>query len=217
MSAPTLPATASISLRTRLLRVGVSWPLIALGIALLLDAHLGVAPFDVLTTGVVDVSGVSFGIIYPLVSLTFFGIGALLGGKVGFASVLGTFVIGPLIGVFRNVTPQPDSLVARGALVIAATLILAVAVCLIITTELGPGPTEVFMLGLVNHNMPIVYARWISDGLPLVVGVALGGTVGIGTVFFALALGPLIKYGLTALHYTPPHQPAATETVEITL
>lgn len=217
MSAPISPSLASLSLRTRLLRVGVSWPLISLGIALLLDAHLGVAPFDVLNTGAAEASGVGFGIVYPLVSIVVFGIGALLGGKVGWASVMGTLVIGPLIGVFRDLTPQPDSLVARSALVVAATLILAVAVCLIITTELGPGPTEVFMLGLVNHNVPIVYARWISDGLPLAIGAALGGAVGIGTVFFALALGPLIKYGLAVLHYTAPHLPIVIETAEIAL
>ncbi len=194
-----------------MLRVAVAWPLIAFGIALLLQAHLGVAPFDVLNTGVANAFDVSFSIVYPCVALIFFAVGALLGGRIGWASVLGTFVIGPLIVVFRDLMPEPDPLLIRFAMLTLATLILAGSVCLVITAELGAGPTEVFMLGLINHNVPIVWARWISDGLPLIVGAMLGGAVGIGTIIFAVALGPLIKIGLELLHYVPPHQPELTQ------
>ncbi|MEO7397356.1 MAG: hypothetical protein ABIW84_02220 [Ilumatobacteraceae bacterium] len=190
----------------RLIRVGLAWPLIALGVALLIEANLGVAPFDVLNTGVAETLDAPFSIVYPCVALIFFSIGALLGGKIGWASVLGTLVIGPLIGLFTDLTPEPDRIVVRAAMVVVATLVLATAICLVITAELGAGPSEVLMLGLVNHNMALVYARWISDGVPLVVGASLGGAVGVGTVLFALALAPLIKYGLTVLHYEPPHQ-----------
>ena len=195
-----------LPVRTRVVRVAVAWPVIAIGIALLINAHVGVAPFDVLNTGVTDALDAPFSIVYPCVALTFFAIGALLGGAIGWASVLGTFVIGPLIGVFTRVIPEPDLLVLRATMMAVATVLLAGAVCLVITTELGAGPTEVFMLGLVNHNMPIVYARWISDGLPLVLGALLGGAVGVGTVIFGIVLGPMIKFGLGVMHYSPPHQ-----------
>jgi uncharacterized protein len=190
-----------------MLRVAVAWPLIALGIALLLQAHLGVAPFDVLNTGVANALDLSFSIVYPCVALIFFAVGALLGGRIGWASVIGTFVIGPLIVVFRDRIPEPEPLFIRFAMLTVATLLLAGSVCLVITAELGAGPTEVFMLGLINHNVPIVWARWTSDGLPLIVGAILGGAVGVGTIIFALALGPLIKIGLGLVHYVPPHQP----------
>ena len=72
---------------------------------------------------------------------------------------------------------------------------LAVAICLVVTTELGAGPTEVVMLGLINRGMGIVPARWISDGTPLVVGTLLGGAIGPGTLFFALSMGPMVKFG----------------------
>ena len=69
------------------------------------------------------------------------------------------------------------------------------------------------MLGLINHNVHIVIARWVSDGLPLVIGMALGGAWGIGTIIFGVALGPLIKSGLKFLHFVPPHQPATRHEV----
>jgi uncharacterized membrane protein YczE len=178
--------------------------LIALGIALLLVADLGVAPFDVLSTGVAHTTGWPFTIAYLSVSLLFFGIGAALGGKVGPASVIGTFVIGPLITVFRDLLPDPTTWLARIVMMILATLLLSTAVCLVITSELGAGPTEVLMLGLVRHGVPIVTARWLTDGIPLLVGAALGGAVGIATVIFGVALGPLIRFGLRVLRYVPP-------------
>jgi uncharacterized membrane protein YczE len=190
--------------RARIFRLTLAWPLIALGIALLLVADLGVAPFDVLSTGVAHATGWPFTIAYLSVSLLFFGIGAALGGKVGPASVIGTFVIGPLITVFRDLLPDPTTWLARIAMVLLATLLLSTAVCLVITSELGAGPTEVLMLGLVRHGVPIVTARWLTDGTPLLVGAALGGAVGIATVIFGIALGPLIRFGLRVLRYVPP-------------
>lgn len=182
-------------------RVALAWPLIAMGIALLLDAHLGVAPFDVLNTAVSEALDVPFSIVYPAVSVLFFAMGVALGGRIGWASVAGTLVIGPLIGVFRDLVPEPERLVPRCAMVIVATLILAAAVCIVITTELGAGPTEVFMLGLVHRGVPLVIARWFTDGFPLVLGTVLGGAAGVGTVVFGLALGPLIKVGLATMGY----------------
>lgn len=188
-----------------MLRLAIAWPAVSLGIAMLLQARLGVAPFDVLNTGVARVVGASFAIVYLGVSLLFYAIGMLLGGRAGWASVVGTFVIGPLIGVFRSALPEPGTIIARSVMMVAASLILATAVCLVITTELGAGPTEVLMLGLIRRNVPIVAARWITDGVPLVIGALIGGAVGIATVIFAFALGPLIKFGLSVLRYTPPH------------
>jgi uncharacterized membrane protein YczE len=65
------------------------------------------------------------------------------------------------------------------------------------------------MLGLVRRGMPIVPARWISDGTPVVVGAALGGQLGVGTLVFAVAMGPLVKVGLRRLGYTPATRAAA--------
>ena len=92
----------------------------------------------------------------------------------------------------------------RVPLLVVGIAVIAVAICLVIPTELGPGPTEVLMLGLVARGMRVVPARWISDGLPVVVGAVLGGAIGVGTVLWVLCMGPLVKWGLRRTGYTPP-------------
>jgi uncharacterized membrane protein YczE len=191
-------------MRNRLGRIAVAWPLVGLGIALLLDAELGVAPFDVENTGIADTFGWPFGVVYVTASVVFFVIGAALGGKVGVASVVGSFAIGPMIGPLRTIVPDTEALLPRTALMLAGTLVITVAVCLVISTELGAGPSEVFMLGLIHRGVPVVAARWTADGVPLLVGGLLGGDVGAGTVLMAFALGPMIKVGLRLLRYDPP-------------
>jgi uncharacterized membrane protein YczE len=181
-----------LPLRVRVLRLALAWPMIALGIALLLNAHLGVAPYDVMNTGVSESLGVSFSVVYFAMSLVGFTV-----------SVIGTFVIGPLISLFRDAVPEPRPIVLRSAMLIAATLLLSVAISLVISTDLGAGPVEVVMLGMIKHGMPIVAARWISDGVPLLIGIVLGGSLGVGTVVLAVAVGPLIKGILHLLCYTP--------------
>jgi uncharacterized membrane protein YczE len=74
---------------------------------------------------------------------------------------------------------------------------------MVISTDLGAGPTEVVMLGMVHRGLDVVPARWIADGVPLVVGGVLGGAFGAGTVLFALAMGPMVKFGLRRLGYEP--------------
>jgi uncharacterized membrane protein YczE len=193
-----------MSCRARLTRLVVSWVMVGLGVPLLVRSDLGVAPFDVLNTGLNEVTDLSFGLCFILMSAVFFGSGYLLGAKLGWACLGGTLTIGVMVNLVLRVVPERDALAVRVPLLVAGILIIAVAICLVVTTELGPGPTEVVMLGLVNRGMGVVPARWISDGTPLVAGAALGGSVGVGTVVFALGMGPMVKFGLRRLGYTPP-------------
>lgn len=192
-----------MSRTTRFSRLFGSWIGVGVGISLLIRADLGVAPFDVLTTGVSHTVGWSLGLCFILVSIVFFAIGAALGGKLGWACLVGTVAIGRIVDVLLPHVPKLHALPARIAVWAVAVAIIGASVCLVITTELGPGPTEVLMLGLVHRGMGIVPARWISDGTPVLLGALIGGSLGVGTVVFALALGPMVKYGLRRLHYTP--------------
>jgi uncharacterized membrane protein YczE len=193
-----------MSRSTRLARLFVSWVMVGVGVPLLVRSQLGVAPFDVLNTGLNERTGWSFGLCFVLMSAVFFGSGYLLGAKLGWACLGGTLTIGVLVNLVLRVVPERDALAVRVPFLAGGILIIAVAICLVVTTELGPGPTEVLMLGLVNRGVGVVPARWISDGTPLVVGAALGGSLGVGTVAFALGMGPMVKFGLRRLHYTPP-------------
>lgn len=193
-----------LTMRERVGRVAVSYILVSIGVALLVSAELGVAPYDVLNTGISDTLGIRFGFAFVITSAVFYGTGMLLGGRTGWASLIGTIVIAPLVEGALAIFPEPEMLAGRIPMFVIGVLVLVVGVCLVITTEMGPGPGEVFMLGLIAHGITVARARWMTDGLALALGAALGGAVGVGTVVFAFAFGPLVAGGLRALHYVPP-------------
>ncbi len=181
----------------------VAWGCIAVGVPLLVRAELGVAPFDVLNTGLSGTAGWSFGTAFVFSAAVLYALGVLLGARMGWASPAGTVVIGPMVNLVLSWIPHSERIAARLPLFVGGTLVIATGICLGIVADFGPGPTEVFMLGLVRRGMGIVTARWVSDGLPMVVGVALGGQLGVGTVLFLVGMGPLVKFGLRVLHFTP--------------
>jgi uncharacterized membrane protein YczE len=175
--------------------------LVAVGVSFLVRAELGVAPFDVLNSGLRERTGLAFGVCFTLSGLAFFLVGRLLGGKVGWASVAGAVCIGPMINVVLARIGHHEAIRVRVPLLVMGIALIAVGICLGIASRLGPGPSEVFMLGLVHRGVGVVVARWISDLLPVIVGTALGGSLGVGTVVFLVAMGPLVDIGLRALRF----------------
>jgi uncharacterized membrane protein YczE len=198
-----------LTIATRLGRLAYSWVLVAIGVGLLLRSDLGVAPFDVLNTGAHERFGLSFGVWYVIDSLIFFAVGMILGWRPGPATFVGTFVIGPMINLALDLLPRHEALLPRFGYLVAGVLIIGFSVSVVITVDLGVGPTEAVMLGLMRHHWGVIPARIVSDGIPLAVGVALGGAVGIGTVVFLLAMGPMVRFWLARFHYVPPHERAA--------
>lgn len=187
----------------RTVRLVGSWIGVGIGVPLLIRAELGVAPFDVLNTGVSTATGWSLGVAFVVDACVFYLVGWLMGAKLGWACIGGTIIIGPMVNFWLRVIPVQHAMVPRLGLFVAGLAVIAVAICFVITTELGPGPSEVFMLGLVVRGMGVVPARWISDGLPLAIGAPIGGAIGPGTLVFAVSMGPMVKVGLSRLNYQP--------------
>ena len=191
-------------LRARVVRVAVSFVLVGFSVALLIRAGLGVSPFDVLNTGVAHLFDIPVGVAFLLVALVTTTIGASLGGRLGWATVIGELAIAPLLQLSLAVIPEPQRLLVRVPMFAIGVLILTFAVCLAVTSELGPGPGEVMMLGLIARGRAVVTARWVVDGGALVLGTLLSGAVGVGTVVFALGFGPLVARCLRLMGYDPP-------------
>lgn len=195
--------------RQRLLRLGVSWAGVGIGVPLLVNADLGVAPFDVLNSGLSHALGWSFGLCFVIASIVFFATGRLLGARLGWPCLAGTVVIGIMVNLVLRVLPEPGSIATRTAFLLVGIVVIATAICLVVSTEMGPGPTEVVMLGLARRGMGIAPARWISDGTPVVVGALLGGSIGPGTLVFAVGMAPMVKFGLRRLGYSPTASPVS--------
>ncbi len=196
------------SFSTRLVRLAASWTCIATGVPMLIRAELGLAPADVLNSGVGTATGWSFGTSFVVMAVTLYSVGLLLGGRIGWASPLGTVVIGPMINVVLGHVPEYERLAIRIPLFALGTVVIAAGICLAIAARFGPGPSEVVQLGLVHRGVGLVVARWIVDGVPIVIGILLGGQIGVGTVIFLVAMGPLIKLGLKAMRFVPPMRTA---------
>lgn len=175
----------------------------------MIRARLGVAPTDTLNKGFSDTADIKFGLAFIAVSAVMYLIGWVLGSPPGPGSVVGSFIIGNVIDVMLRFVDEPESLAVRILFYAVGIIFVAIGICLAISTDLGPGPSEVVMLGLHRQGVSLVASRWIVDGVQMGLGFLLGGPLGIGTVIFLVVMAPMIKVGLRWLHYSPPGEVAA--------
>ena len=91
-----------------------------------------------------------------------------------------------------DLLPSPDTTLARSVLTLLGLVVIWVAITGIVASDVGIGPIELMMLALTDRGLKIHVARWGIEIALLVVGVALGGSVGIGTAAFAAGTGPVL-------------------------
>jgi uncharacterized membrane protein YczE len=194
----TFPSVAE--LRRRLPRLLAGLVLLGLGIALILDARLGVSPFDVLHQGLADLTGLSFGTVVVLVGLMILVVWIPLGQRFGIGTIVNTLTVGFLVDALLEVLPEPTSLVWRWPTLLAGIVITALGMAMYIGAGLGPGPRDGLMTGISAKGYPLWIVRTVLELVALAAGWALGGDVGIGTVLFALGIGPLGHWFLARLH-----------------
>jgi uncharacterized membrane protein YczE len=184
----------------------VGFAIVALGIVMMLRAEVGLAPWDVLHQGVADRLGVRFGTANVLVGLVVVGVVAVLGSRreIGWATLANMTLIGLFINAILELDPvgdlggQPYAL--RLLVAVAGTAVAGVGFALYIAAGFGAGPRDGLMLLLARRTgLRIALARNGLELTVLALGVALGGTAGLGTVVFALGIGPAIEAVLVLL------------------
>jgi uncharacterized membrane protein YczE len=167
-----------------------------LGIALMVQADLGLGPWEALNQGIARQTGLQIGTVSILLGIPILALWWPLGERPGIGTLANVVCIGTAtnIGIALIPVPAPDAMVARVALLLAGILTIAVGSGLYLGTDLGPGPRDGLMTG-VHHRFgwSIRRARTAIELTVLAIGWALGGTVGIGTVLFALGIGPLVQ------------------------
>jgi uncharacterized membrane protein YczE len=166
-------------------------------LAMMVRATLGVAPWDVLAQGLSLLTGIPFGYITNIIGMTVLLLWIPLRQKPGIGTVLNVLLVGPSAEVGLAVLGEPDPLWARMLLLTGGLVLLAVASGLYIGARLGPGPRDGLMTGLHKRfGMPIWLVRTAIEGMVLLLGWLLGGSVGLGTVAFALLIGPMVSIAL---------------------
>lgn len=197
----------SLLLLRRIAQLIVGVFLYGISIAMMVRAGIGVSPWDVLGQGVSLQTGIAFGICTALIGLLVLLLWIPIRQKPGIGTVLNAVFVGPSAEVGLAVLPQQTELWAQVLLFSGGLLLLAIATGLYIGARMGPGPRDGLMTGIHRKwGWPIWAVRTVIEVTVLAIGWVLGGTVGVGTVAFALLIGPLVNLTLPLLRV--PEKPA---------
>ena len=187
-------------LRRRLPRLALGLVFLGGGIALTVRARLGVSPWDVLHQGLATRLGLSFGLVVVLLGLVILLLWIPMRQRLGLGTIVNTLTVGLITdAVLARVSPQ-HAIGAQWAMLIGGVVAIALGVGLYIGAGLGPGPRDGLMTGIAARGMPIWLVRTGLELGALVVGWALGGDVGIGTLVFGVGIGPLGHWFLNRFH-----------------
>lgn len=181
------------SLPRRIARLLVGLFFYGFAMALMIRANIGVAPWDVFGLGLVHRTGLDFGLLAVAVGALLLLLWIPLRQKPGIGTVLNVLLCGPFADVGLRVLPSQHVWWLQALSFTAGLLLLAVASGIYIGAALGAGPRDGLMLGLrARTGWPIWVTRTLVEGTVLVSGWLLGGSVGVGTLAFALLIGPLV-------------------------
>lgn len=168
--------------------------LYGISMGLLVQAHLGVMPWDVLHQGIARRTGLSLGTITIIVGVLVLLAWIPLRERPGIGTVSNVVVIGVAVDATLQLLPSIETLVVQVPVAMAGLLLNAFATAAYIGVRLGPGPRDGLMTALVRRTGGSV--RLVRTAIEVVVvlcGVLLGGTLGLATVLYALAIGPVTQ------------------------
>lgn len=184
----------------RILQLLVGLPLYGAGSALTIVAGLGVDPWTVLAEGLSIRTGIGVGWVTNILGALILLLWIPLRQRPGVGTLANILIVGTAMQVTLGLVPPPPPGVSQYGMLIAGIVMVAVASGLYIGARFGPGPRDGLMTGLHTRvGMPVWAARASVELTVLAIGWALGGTVGIGTVLFALTIGPLVHRTLPLL------------------
>jgi uncharacterized membrane protein YczE len=167
--------------------------------ALMLAPAVGVDPWDVLHTGLAGLTGIPVGTVLILIGAVVLLLWIPLRQRPGLGTVANVVVIGGVVDLILGAMPVPHTLWLRWAVFAAGVLLNAVATGLYIGAGLCPGPRDGLTTALAARGHSIRVMRTGIELSVLVVGWLLGGDVGIGTLVYALAIGPLVHVTIPRL------------------
>jgi len=180
-----------MAIRAAVILVGLV--LFGAGIGALFLADLGVGPWDVLHDALAGLASRQPGTVIITLGIALLGLVAMLRQPIGPATVANVVIIGITVNIVLAVVEPPGAWPVRGALVVLAPLAVAFGSMLYLGAGLGTGVRDGLMTALVDTGLSIRAARTSLEITVLVVGGALGGSYGVGTLAFALLVGPLLQ------------------------
>jgi uncharacterized membrane protein YczE len=156
-------------------------------------------PWDVLHQGITRTVGGSLGLVSAVVGALVLLLWIPLRQRPGVGTVANAVVVGAVMDVVLALADTPHSLAERIALLLGGVVLNGIATGMYIGAGMGPGPRDGLTTGLAARGHSIRVVRTAIEVTVLVAGFALGGTVGIGTLLYALAIGPISHVTIPAM------------------
>ncbi|MFJ6438009.1 YitT family protein [Streptomyces sp. NPDC091416] len=195
MSITAVPRGAHLTRRLTQLYAGLA--LYGASSALLVVAGLGLEPWGVLHQGLAELTGISIGVVSIIIGAIVLLAWIPLRQRPGLGTVSNVFAVGLAMDGTLALVPEVHGLVARAGVMVAGIVLNGVATGLYIAARFGPGPRDGLMTGLHRRTgRSIRFVRTAIEIAVVVTGFALGGSLGAGTVLYALAIGPLAQFFL---------------------
>jgi len=189
----------------RLVQLFAGLALYGFSMAMMVRGNLGLAPWDVFHYGVARHLPLSFGMVVVATSFAVLLLWVPLRQWPGLGTIANSVVIGVVADLGLSVLVVPDGLVPRALLLVGGVLLNGLAGALYIGSQFGPGPRDGLMTGLVRRTgLSVRLVRTTLEVTVLAVGWLLGGGVGLGTVLYALAIGPIVHVLLPRLTVVLP-------------
>ncbi|MGW2899193.1 membrane protein YczE [Streptomyces sp. NPDC001212] len=178
----------------RLIQLYAGLTLYGASSALLVRAGLGLEPWNVLHQGLSELTGLTIGVVSIIVGAVVLLLWVPLRQRPGLGTVSNVFIVGLALDGTLALVPDARTLTVRVPLLLAGIVLNGVATGLYIAARFGPGPRDGLMTGLHQRTgRSIRLMRTAVEVAVVVTGFALGGTIGVGTVLYAVSIGPLAQ------------------------
>jgi hypothetical protein len=192
--------------------IQIGFALFGISIAMMIRANLGVSAWSVLDVALSQITHRTPGTMTVLVGFVVLAVSMLLREQVGWGTLANILSIGPWEDLFLYLIPSiKNNLVLQITMLLVAILIQGIASAVYIGVDAGAGPRDSLMLAIKRTTgLAVGWARAIIELSVVVVGWLLGGPAGIGTLVFALLIGPAVQSSFKVFH-VHPHEPIAAE------
>ncbi|MDP9452634.1 MAG: YitT family protein [Actinomycetota bacterium] len=205
-----LPVGSGPDLRRRLVQLLVGLVAAGVGIGLIVRSDLGLGPWDVLHQGLAERTGVPMGMVVIAVGVVVLAAWVPLRQRLGLGTLLNVIVVGTVLDLSLAVLPVVEGLALRAVLLGTGVVAVGLGSGLYLGAGLGPGPRDGLMTALAARGPSVRLVRTGIELSALGAGWLLGGTVGVGTVVFALSIGPLVQLFLARFTRSPAPVPVAS-------
>ena len=198
--------TTRTSLPWRYLRLAVGLVFFGVGLALVVIGDFGLPPWDIFHQGLAEQTWLTIGTAMILVGVVLLIALVALKEPLGVGTLANVLVIGLVVDATIEIGGNPSNAILRALCTFLGPIVVAVGSGFYIGARLGPGPRDGLLTALDRRGVAIWKARTLIEGAALACGLVMGGTIGWGTVWFVVSIGPAVQFFLRRFDTQPNNE-----------